>query len=79
MEPQAEIAERLLDWQRGVPRGPYTLELYPTLRCNLDCAFCDTTYRKKRAADELSHERYLELAPEGRYVERARAAIASRR
>lgn len=75
MSPQQEIAERLLDWQRGIPRGPYTLELYPTLRCNLDCAFCDTTYRKKRAADELTRERYLALADEAASLEVKRCYI----
>lgn len=73
--PQQEIAQRLLDWQRGRPRGPYTLELYPTLRCNLDCAFCDTTYRKKRAADELTRERYLALADEAAQLEVRRCYI----
>lgn len=73
--PQEAIAARLLDWQQGKPRGPYTLELYPTLRCNLDCAFCDTTYRKKRAADELSRERYLALADEAARLEVARCYI----
>lgn len=75
MDPQREIASRLMDWRRGVPRGPYTLELYPTLRCNLDCAFCDTTYRKKKASDELSRERYLELADEAAELEVRRAYI----
>lgn len=73
--PQEAMAERLLDWQRGRPRGPYTLELYPTLRCNLDCAFCDTTYRKKRAADELTRDRYLELADEAARLEVVRCYI----
>lgn len=75
MDPQREIAARLEDWQAGRPRGPYTLELYPTLRCNLDCAFCDTTYRKKRAADELPRERYLELADEAAQLEVRRCYI----
>ena len=73
--PQQEIAARIQDWQRGRPRGPYTLELYPTLRCNLDCAFCDTTYRKKRAADELSAERYLRLVDEAAAMEVERVYI----
>lgn len=75
MDTQAEIAERLADWRRGVPRGPYTLEMYPTLRCNLDCTFCDTTYRKKKAADELDAERYLALAEEAGALEVRRAYI----
>lgn len=73
--PQQEIAARMLDWMNGIPRGPYTLELYPTLRCNLDCAFCDTTYRKKRAADELTYDRYMALADEAASLEVRRAYI----
>lgn len=73
--PQEDIAERIANWQRGSPRGPYTLELYPTLRCNLDCAFCDTTYRKKKASDELSRERYLQLADEAAELEVRRCYI----
>lgn len=75
MSPQQEIATRMRDWMNGVPRGPYTLELYPTLRCNLDCAFCDTTYRKKRAADELTRDRYLALADEAASLEVRRCYI----
>lgn len=41
-----------------------TLELYPTLRCNLDCAFCDTTDRHRPAVDELPLERQLALVDE---------------
>ncbi len=49
-----EIARRLRDWEAGTPRGPYTLELYPTLRCNMRCLFCDTRYRDERRPDRLS-------------------------
>jgi MoaA/NifB/PqqE/SkfB family radical SAM enzyme len=44
--------------------GPLTLELYPTLACNLDCAFCDTTDRHRKPVGELSAERLLELVDE---------------
>jgi len=49
-----EIARRLDDWQAGQPRGPYTLELYPTLRCNMGCVYCDTQHRDERRPDTLS-------------------------
>ena len=50
----AEIANRIRAWERGETPGPYTLELYPTLRCNMRCVFCDTRYRDPRRHDELS-------------------------
>ncbi|NOZ86880.1 MAG: radical SAM protein [Deltaproteobacteria bacterium] len=38
--------------------GPHTMEIYPTMRCNLDCKYCDTAQRnlKPGEADELSVE-----------------------
>jgi MoaA/NifB/PqqE/SkfB family radical SAM enzyme len=41
-----------------------TLELYPTLKCNLDCGFCDTTERHQKPVNELSLERHLALLDE---------------
>ena len=48
------VAARVTDRAIGRPVGPWTLEVYPTLRCNLDCAFCDTTDRHRPAVGELS-------------------------
>ncbi len=50
----AEIADRIRAWERGETPGPYTLELYPTLRCNMRCVFCDTRYRDPRRTDDLT-------------------------
>jgi MoaA/NifB/PqqE/SkfB family radical SAM enzyme len=41
-----------------------TLELYPTLACNLNCSFCDTTDRHRPPVNELSQERLLEIVDE---------------
>ena len=41
-----------------------TLELYPTLKCNLDCSFCDTTERHQPRQDELPLARHLEILDE---------------
>jgi MoaA/NifB/PqqE/SkfB family radical SAM enzyme len=61
----ATIAARLRRWEsEGAPQGPLTLELYPTLRCNLDCGFCDTTDRHRPPVNELSLERHLALLDE---------------
>lgn len=58
------IAARVSQWERGAQPGPMTLELYPTLSCNLDCAFCDTTDRHRPPVDELSREELLALVDE---------------
>lgn len=60
----AGIADRLARWPAAGPQGPVTLELYPTLSCNLDCAFCDTTDRKRPPVGELSDARLLGLIDE---------------
>ena len=64
MDERAAIAERVRAREAGAPVGPWTLEVYPTLRCNLDCSFCDTTERHQPARGELPVARWLELLEE---------------
>ena len=64
VEEVAQIAARIWDRDAGGARGPWTLEVYPTLRCNLDCAFCDTTDRHRPAVNELPAERWLAIIDE---------------
>jgi len=66
------IAARVVARERGEAVGPWTLEVYPTLRCNLSCAFCDTTDRHRPARGELPVERWLALVDEA-------AALGARR
>lgn len=58
------IAASLRRWPEHGVQGPLTLELYPTLRCNLDCRFCDTTDRHRPDVVELPAERQLALLDE---------------
>ncbi len=58
------IAARIRRWDEGEPRGPYTMELYPTMTCNIDCVFCDTTYRKGKQSGELTAEQYWRILEE---------------
>jgi MoaA/NifB/PqqE/SkfB family radical SAM enzyme len=58
------IAARVLQARSGAEIGPWTLELYPTLRCNLDCAFCDTTDRHRPGVAELGEARLLAIVDE---------------
>ena len=60
----ARVAARVARWADEGIQGPMTLEVYPTLRCNLDCSFCDTTDRHRPPVDELSAERWLEIIDE---------------
>jgi len=60
----AAIAARIRRWEHDGVQGPVTLELYPTLRCNLDCAFCDTTDRHQAPVLEMPLSRHLELLDE---------------
>lgn len=57
------IAARVVK-NAGEASGPWTLEVYPTLRCNLSCRFCDTTDRHRPAQGELSAARWSALVAE---------------
>ena len=73
MEPThpANVAARVRQWG-GHPNawkgdglvGPMTLEVYPTMACNLDCGFCDTTDRHRPAVQEMPLDRWLEVIDE---------------
>lgn len=71
----AGIAARVARWPTAGPQGPITLELYPTLSCNLDCAFCDTTDRKRPPVGELSDARLLSLIDEAAELGVARVFV----
>ena len=64
MPDPAQVAARVARWDTDGPQGPMTLELYPTLACNLDCTFCDTTDRHRPPVNELPTERLLEIVDE---------------
>ncbi len=57
------IAARVVQNATG-EAGPWTLEVYPTLRCNLSCQFCDTTDRHRPAQRELDAERWGRIVDE---------------
>ena len=51
------IARRILEFPNKSALN--TLEIYPTLRCNLDCQFCDTTDRHQPPMNERSTEDWI--------------------
>lgn len=69
------IAARIQARDAGETPGPWTLELYPTLRCNLDCAFCDTTDRHRPPVNELPVARQLAIVDEAAAMGVRRVAI----
>jgi MoaA/NifB/PqqE/SkfB family radical SAM enzyme len=64
MDERQAIAARVQARAAGKTVGPWTLEVYPTLRCNLDCSFCDTTERHQPARQELPLSRWLQIIEE---------------
>jgi MoaA/NifB/PqqE/SkfB family radical SAM enzyme len=71
----AHVAARVARWETEGVQGPMTLEVYPTLRCNLDCTFCDTTDRHRPPVDELSADRWLEIIDEAHALGVARVFV----
>lgn len=63
MDELDQIAHRVRDNQ-AAPTGPWALEVYPTLRCNLACAFCDTTDRHRPPQNELSADAWTQIIHE---------------
>ncbi len=62
------IAGRIRRWETIGPQGPFTMEIYPTLRCNLDCAFCDSPDRFRTNPRELAASRQLALLEEASHI-----------
>lgn len=58
--------ERLKGFFENKKVGPYTLDLKPTNKCNLNCIFCPTKLElsKLRRDKEISDEEYLKLVEE---------------
>jgi MoaA/NifB/PqqE/SkfB family radical SAM enzyme len=59
-----EKIERLLEWAKGKKSLPYSLELSPTLKCNLNCLFCWRYGKNVGSKDELSLEEYKRILKE---------------
>ncbi len=59
-------AERLLRWRAGETAGPWSISLYPTIRCNFHCPICwqRNPDFKLEFHNELPDERYLSLVDE---------------
>jgi len=58
--------ERIISWLKGNKKGPFSLEIRPTGRCNLACLSCvkhASFYEKesKKIKGEISKQKYLEL------------------
>jgi radical SAM protein with 4Fe4S-binding SPASM domain len=61
-----EIISRLLNWAKGKKDYPYSIELSPTLRCNLNCLFCWRYGKKVNYGKELSLKDYEKILMEAK-------------
>lgn len=61
---QEEIVRRISNWMRGKKDFPYSLELSPTLRCNLYCLFCWRYGKRVDFEDELTLREYKRVLKE---------------
>ena len=59
-----EKIKRLITWANGKKAFPLSVELSPTLKCNLNCLFCWRQGESKIDSEELSFERYKEILKE---------------
>jgi MoaA/NifB/PqqE/SkfB family radical SAM enzyme len=59
-----EKIERLTEWTRRGKALPYSIELSPTLRCNLNCLFCWRYGKKVDYGNELILEEYKKILEE---------------
>jgi MoaA/NifB/PqqE/SkfB family radical SAM enzyme len=64
MDERDAIAARVVQNATTPGGGPWTLEVYPTLRCNLSCQFCDTTDRHRKPQNELTSARWSQIIDE---------------
>jgi PqqA peptide cyclase len=62
------ILQRLLSWKNGFSANPYSIELSPTLRCNLDCLFCWRHSAKIDFGRELSPATYKRIIKEAKVL-----------
>jgi MoaA/NifB/PqqE/SkfB family radical SAM enzyme len=59
--------DRITSWLQGEKKGPFSLELRPTERCNLSCLSCvkhADFYNREMSDNEITKEKYLELIEE---------------
>jgi len=63
-----EIITRLLKWNSGNIANPYSIELSPTLRCNLNCLFC-----WRHSVKEIDYGNELDFSIYKRIIEEAKS------
>ena len=61
---QEEALRRIFNWMNGKKDFPYSIELAPTLRCNLNCLFCWRYGKCIDHSDELTLEDYKRIVRE---------------
>jgi MoaA/NifB/PqqE/SkfB family radical SAM enzyme len=63
-----EKIERLIGWARGRKKMPFSIELSPTLKCNLNCLFCWRYGKKIDYGKELTLKEYKRILKEANQI-----------
>ena len=63
-----EKIRRLVEWSKGKKELPYSIELSPTLKCNLNCLFCWRYGKKFDYEHELKLEEYKKILEEAKQL-----------
>jgi MoaA/NifB/PqqE/SkfB family radical SAM enzyme len=65
-----EIIKKLLAWKNGSTENPYSIELSPTLKCNLNCLFCwRHSVKEFDTMNELNFSTYKRLIEEAKKLD----------
>ena len=65
-----------MKWFKGKTAPPYMLQIWPTLKCNLNCIYCWRRLRDKIPEEKISPERYVEIIKEAGSIGIKRVEIA---
>lgn len=64
-EVHEEQTKRIKNWLEGKPMSPVRCMIFPTIRCNLKCVFCNSRDNPS-FREEMSTERLLEIVQESK-------------
>ena len=64
MKEEKEIIRRIIAWFKGKRVPPYCVEIWPTLKCNLNCIYCWRRLHNEPLKQQITPERYIEIVHE---------------
>lgn len=61
LSPQKRKINYIVNWWRGIKQPPFSLEINPSKRCNLQCSFCEFRELAQDKKEELPYTEYEKL------------------